>query len=34
MLPRSSGRKSKKRVRSASVAREIIFPFDSGAVLL
>ncbi len=33
MVPRSSGRKSKNRVRSVSVAREIILPFASGAVL-
>ncbi len=31
MVPRSTGRKSKKRVRSVSVASEISFPFDDGA---
>ena len=30
--PSESGRKSKKRVRSVSVASEIIFPFASGLV--
>jgi hypothetical protein len=31
MVPRSTGRKSKKRVRSVSVASEIIFPLLAGA---
>jgi hypothetical protein len=31
MVPRSTGRKSKKSVRSVSVASEIILPREAGA---